>query len=315
MNNSTLTKGISVIIPFFNGVHLLKKNLPSIFSALQSTGLPHEVIVMDDCSTETPKEFLAENFPSVILIQNTVNLGFGANVNKGVNNAQYSLSLLLNSDIELTQNYFREQLPLFDKNDTFATGGKIVTPGTDHIEAGWKGYIRSKKIKWEPFQPQSGIHYSFYICGGNALVNTAKFIEIGGFSSLFKPFYVEDVELTIKAWRTGYKSYYIPEAVCHHETSSTIKKHFQSETINIAHKKNQHLLNMLHGDDAIFLKESFKMRANQLLSLLGLIKKDRQLVNEAILAMYAQAKAFRKEKTFNWSVKQVIEFTKSPYIS
>ena len=46
-----------------------------------------------------------------------------------------------------------------------------------------------------------------------------KLIELGGFNELYAPFYVEDYDLSLRAWRLGYKCYYEHFALCRHQVS------------------------------------------------------------------------------------------------
>lgn len=78
-------KSISVIIPNYNGEDLLKENLPSLYSALSTSGImEYEVIVPDDASTDGSVAFLENNYPEIIIVKNKENKGFSGNVNTGI---------------------------------------------------------------------------------------------------------------------------------------------------------------------------------------------------------------------------------------
>ena len=128
------TIGISVIIPNYNGQHLLPLILPAAFVALQKTNLTYEVIVSDDCSTDNSIAFLQHNFTTVKIIESPINKGFSPTANAGIFAAKYQYVLLLNSDVKLTENYFLPLLRYFDKPDTFGVMGKII--GWDEILEG-----------------------------------------------------------------------------------------------------------------------------------------------------------------------------------
>ncbi|MCS6796844.1 MAG: hypothetical protein NZ516_12890 [Raineya sp.] len=72
-----------------------------------------------------------------------------------------------------------------------------------------------------------------------------KLVELGGFNELFSPYYGEDLDLGITAWRAGYKIYYEPQAICRHQTSSTIKKESPAK-VQIIAKCNKFILHYLH---------------------------------------------------------------------
>jgi GT2 family glycosyltransferase len=305
-----MTKSISVVIPNYNGTKLLETNIPSVYTALENTGLPFEILVIDDASPESPKAMLEEKFPDVRLVVNDKNLGFGGNVNKGVALTLHQLVLILNSDISLTPDYFKSQLSFFDKEDTFAVGGKIIDTYTGNIEGAWYPFIKKNKLRWKPYilKDDQDVAYTFYVCGGNALVDKKKFIKLGGFSAIFHPFYMEDVELSIKAWRSGYKCYYSNDAECYHQKSSTIENHFKQDEITIASRKNFHLIHFIHSNTSMFIIWLLKFRFYQIKNVLGLLKGN---VKDSFIQLSGQkgeALSVRTQNTFPLSLKQVITF-------
>ncbi|HNR75154.1 MAG TPA: glycosyltransferase, partial [Cyclobacteriaceae bacterium] len=99
-------KGISVVIPNYNGRNLFPQTLPFVFKALENCGLPFEVIIVDDCSTDESVEFLRQNYPQIQVVVNEVNRGFAPTINRGAFLAKFDLLFLLNSDVKLEPDYF-----------------------------------------------------------------------------------------------------------------------------------------------------------------------------------------------------------------
>ena len=56
--------------------------------------------------------------------------------------------------------------------------------------------------------------YTMYLSGANAFMDKEKFMLIGKLDEIFSPFYVEDFELSLRAWRLGFTCYYDYESVC-----------------------------------------------------------------------------------------------------
>jgi GT2 family glycosyltransferase len=245
-------KGISVIIPNYNGQHLLPLILPAAFSALQKTNFPFEVIVSDDCSTDDSITFLQHSFSSVKIIKSLANKGFSPTANAGIFAAQYQYVLLLNSDVKLEEDYFLPLLRYFDKPDTFGVMGKII---------GWDDDIQQDGAKYPSFHgvkikttgnyiltnpQQNDWLYSMYLSGANALIDKNKLIELGGFNELYAPFYVEDYDLSLRAWRLGYKCYYEHFAVCRHQVSTSIKIKNKKNAIDTIYYRNKLYLHFIH---------------------------------------------------------------------
>ncbi len=249
-----MNKQISVVIPNYNGKHLLELYLPSVVAALKFAQVEYEVIVIDDASVDDSIVFIQQHYPDIKLLCNESNKGFSPTINKGIFAARYELVLALNSDVKLSVNYFIEQLKYFDASDTFGVMGKIVDlsgnedskiqDGAKYPKISFKGikttynYIPSTENseKWLP---------SFFLSGANALMNREKLLLLGGFDEIYAPFYYEDADLGIRAWRVGWKCYFEPKSVCMHAISSTISK-FKSEKVKVIAERNRILLNYMH---------------------------------------------------------------------
>ncbi|RYZ29237.1 MAG: glycosyltransferase family 2 protein [Chitinophagaceae bacterium] len=252
-----MQKGLSVVIPNYNGLHLFADTLPTVFAALAQLDLPSEIIVVDDCSTDASIEFLRKNYPTINLLRNEKNRGFSVTANKGVNAAAYDLVLLLNSDVKLEADYFKGQLQFFEREDTFGVMGCIRGWDDEKVQDGAKyPYFHGVKIKTsgnyllENDAEMSGGLYSMYLSGANALIAKEKFLQLGGFNELFSPFYVEDFELSLRAWRMGWKCYFHYPSVCRHKTSTTISSTRKSSFVDVIYNRNKFYLHAIHLDQA-----------------------------------------------------------------
>lgn len=241
---------ISVVIPNYNGVHLFPETLPTVFEALTETGLLFEVIVVDDCSTDNSVEYLSTYFPEIIICQNDTNSGFSKTINRGIFTAKNKLVLLLNSDVKLTPGYFKNQLAYFEKLDTFGVNGQTLGWHDNHVQdAGkfpiWHGF----KLKFSNnYLPPSDNkpNYSLYLSGANCLADRQKLLELNGFNEDFSPFYVEDVDLSVRAWRRGWKCYFEPSVVCRHKTSTTIAQKEKREYVKLINHRNKLYFHHFH---------------------------------------------------------------------
>lgn len=245
-------KGISVVIPNYNGRQLLPQILPCLFIALNKAGQPYEVIISDDCSKDDSILYLEQHFPEIQVLKSEDNRGFSPTINKGIFAAKFDLVLLLNSDVKLEPDYFKTLLRYFEKEDTFGVMGRIV---------GWEDENIQDAAKYPSFHgvkiKTSGNYYavnptendwlfSMYLSGANALIDRQKLITLSGFNELFAPFYVEDFELSLRAWRLGWKSYYDHFAICRHQTSVSIKTKNSKAAINTIYYRNKMFLHAIH---------------------------------------------------------------------
>jgi GT2 family glycosyltransferase len=211
------------------------------------------VIVSDDASIDDSISWIEKNFPAVKIVRNKINRGFSATANAGIHAATYELVFLMNSDVKLEPGYFLPQLKYFDRPDTFGVMGRIIGWDDDQIQDGAKyPSFHQAKIKTSKNyllsseeEMKEGI-YTSYISGANALLNKNHFLRLGGFNELFSPFYVEDFELSLRAWRTGLKCYYEHQSVCRHKTSTTIKSKSRKSFIRMISNRNKWYAHAIH---------------------------------------------------------------------
>lgn len=243
------TNSISVVIPNYNGKALLEKNIPFVYAALKTSAIEaFEVIVSDDHSSDDSVEFIRTTYPAIILIENSTNKGFSGNTNRGINKATKDLVFILNSDVELTEGYFKPLLPYFEKPDTFGVMGRIISLTSEKIQDGAKfaDYSFAKiKTHINYTCPTKDSLYSYFLSGANSLVDREKLLKIGGFNEVFNPYNSEDVDLGFMAWRLGYKCYYDHKAVCRHPNSATLKKE-PSQKLKHISKRNKYFLHVIH---------------------------------------------------------------------
>ena len=87
---------ISIVIPNYNGVRLLRENLPIVIEALNAYPGNGEVVVVDDGSKDASVALLKESFPSVNCVVHEVNQGFSEAMLTGVHAAKNEVMILLN---------------------------------------------------------------------------------------------------------------------------------------------------------------------------------------------------------------------------
>lgn len=241
-------KRASIIISNWNGKNLLKENLPSVIEAIKYSGEDHELIVVDDASSDGSQEFVKKNYSQIKLIELKENKGFGEANNSAVAQSKNEIIVLLNNDMSPEKNYFSFMLSHFGDENIFA-----VTPQMREED------IIRKKIKtrissWAKFRfgfwqdmdncnlkDGKGHYISLTALGGGAAFDKKKFLFLGGFDKLYYPFYYEDIDLSYRAWKRGWKIIYEPRTIVHHRCSQTITAHFGRRPASLIKKRNYYL--------------------------------------------------------------------------
>jgi len=244
-----LEKSISVIIPNYNGLKLLEEYLPYTIEALKGVN-KWEIIVVDDASKDDSIAFLETSYPDIVLVKNRVNKGFSSTCNAGMEVSRYNYLFFLNSDIKLTPGYFENQWEVFKDSDTFGVMGKIMEMESGNIEVASK-YPKKVGLKYKIsdqfyFRGRGKYAPTAFLSGANALISADKMKFLGGFDEVFSPFYFEDLDLSIRAWRMGWKCYYDHDSTCYHLGSCTIKQENLKKGIKEIYFRNRLIFHGIH---------------------------------------------------------------------
>lgn len=296
-----MKKSISVIIPTFNGKDLLMKYLPSCERALLNcnTISQYEIIVVDDCSNDDTVDFIKENYPHVLLIINSKNVGFSKTINKGIFASQMELALLLNNDMELPENFFEKMIPyFFQQPNLFGISSEIRDITGEKVLEGVKlPWRKHGMLHYKDCLDKNNCH-TLYICGGNALVDNKKLKELGGFNELFSPFYFEDFDLGLRAWRKNWKLFYTNDTYCKHCHSTTIFKENKRDKVEQIFLRNKFLLNYLNNNKINNLKMFFYLLNKFILSYIAPShsQKNYRIAIKEFRKLLKNASAMRQEK-------------------
>lgn len=244
-------KSVSIVIPNYNGVSLLEKYLPDTVRAIQFAQVPFELIIVDDCSTDGSVDFILANYPEARLLVNASNRGFSYTCNQGIREAEMELVLLLNSDVSLSEDYFAKLWRYFEDPDTFGVMARIMNTEGKIEDASRFLAFSGMKFKGTRFfysNDPAKKTPTAYLSGANALICREKLMELSGFDEVFSPFYCEDVDLSFRAWRMGWKCFYEHDAVCQHEVSKTIRSTNSKKKLLSVVYRNKFILHAIHLD-------------------------------------------------------------------
>lgn len=236
------TRSASLVIPNWNGRDLLEKYLPSVVTAM--AGDPaNEVIVVDNGSADDSVAFLKEHFPTVRVVALPENLGFGGGSNAGFRAAKNDIVVLLNSDMRVAPDFLQPLLDGFHDEKVFAVSCQIFfsDPAKNREETGLtQAWWRNGKlgVRHRIDDDVQDLFPCFYAGGGSSAYDRRKFLELGAFDHLLRPFYLEDTDLGYLAWKRGWKVYFQPRSHVWHEHRGTIGKKFSAGYIQSVIMKN-----------------------------------------------------------------------------
>jgi len=213
----------SIIIVNWNGKHLLKECLDSVFSQSYKD---FEVILVDNGSTDGSVEFVKKNYPQVKIVQNKSDVGYARGCNVGVKAATSDIVVLLNNDTQVEKDWLANLIAPLERDSSIgAVGSKLIfydkrdyinSVGTFVSVFGFSGSLGD----WRPREEYSKEMELFAPCGGAVAIRRKLYLEIGG---LYEPFflYEDDVDLGWRIWNAGYRVVLAPDAIVYHKYSHT----------------------------------------------------------------------------------------------
>ena len=243
--DSPLSGLASIIILNWNGRDLLEQGLQSVIKAVQQDGRPHEIMVVDNGSTDDSIEFVEQRFPEVRILALQENLGFAEGNNAGVRAAMHDVVVLLNNDMIVDPHFLRPLLDGF-RPETFAVSSQIYhqNPSARREETGKttavfrRGMIDYRHGEIEPNPPRN-YYPILWAGGGSSAFHRDKFIALGGFNDLYSPAYVEDTDLSFHAWRAGWEVLLAPASIVYHKHRASSSRRFNPSQLQALVIRNQ----------------------------------------------------------------------------
>ena len=238
-------KRASVIILSWNGETYLPECLNAVMAQRHA---PHEVILVDNASTDGSPQFVAANFPQVRIICNDENLGFAGGMNVGLKQATGDIAVLLNQDTVVREDWLAELVKAMETDERVGIAGcKMLYPDGQTIQhaGGYLEYPLGLAHHYgcgEPDQGQWDEQQEVdYVTGAAMAIRRETLMRIGYLDEGFFPAYFEDVDICLRARQAGYKVVYVPTAVLrHHESAST-----ETETIEQHYYYHRNRLRLL----------------------------------------------------------------------
>lgn len=235
----------SIVVLNWNGRHLLEESLPPLLEAVRKRGNQDEILLVDNGSSDDSVSFVQVTFPNIQILKLDQNLGFPVGNNEGARAASHDIVVFLNNDM-IPDPHFLEPLlePLRDP-EVFASTSRIRLP-EDRLqeESGLtSGYLESGylHLAHRPVQDGQTIRSGLPVlwAGGGAMaVDRERFLQLGGFSAVFSPCYVEDTDLSYRAWRRGWRVVFAPQSrVLHLHRSSTGRRWKRDEIASLIERR------------------------------------------------------------------------------
>ena len=230
---------LSVIIVNYNVKHFVEQCLFSVYKA--SEGIKVEIFVVDNNSVDGSTTLIKEKFPEAILIKNKINTGFSIANNQAIKLAKGEYVLLLNPDTVVQEDTFTKIINFMDATpDAGGLGVKMLDGQGNFAPESKRGlptpevafykmfgfakfFPKSKKFgKYHlSYLPENEINSVDVLSGAFMLIRKSVLDKIGNLDETFF-MYGEDIDLSYRITKAGYKNYYFPKTqIIHYKGEST----------------------------------------------------------------------------------------------
>jgi GT2 family glycosyltransferase len=224
---------IAVVILNWNGVTLLEQFLPSILRFSPEAA----IYIADNASTDKSISFVSTHFPTVQIVKNDSNFGFAQGYNEALKHIDAEIYALVNSDIEVTENWLLPILAAFEKEPQTA----IIQPkildfkNKDYFEyAGAAGgfidkygYPYCRGRIFDTLEKDKGQYDDdceiFWASGACFFIRSSVYKELKGFDDDFFA-HQEEIDLCWRAFNKGHKIKYNHKSVVYHVGGATLQQ-------------------------------------------------------------------------------------------
>jgi GT2 family glycosyltransferase/glycosyltransferase involved in cell wall biosynthesis len=240
--------GLSIVIPERDRPDLLAACLESVFAALDAVSEAAEVIVVVNGTGPDGYRALTARWPQVRWVHVEACIWYEGAVREGLARARHDWVYLLNSDMVVDGAALGELLA-WRAPHVFAIASQVffVDPARRREETGWTGFhFRDGVIDIFDALPEDEetVRGTLYAGGGASLFQKALLTQAMGPPSPYRPFYWEDVEWGVRAWRSGYETFFCPRSRVWHHHRATNRRFFAEDEIERIFDRNRCLFQL-----------------------------------------------------------------------
>lgn len=246
---------LSVVILNYNVCDFLRQAILSVQCAIKN--IEAEIIIIDNNSPDDSCDMVRKEFPDLLLIENKENIGFGRANNQAVAKATGEFVCILNPDTAVAPDVFEKCLDFIKATpDCGAIGARLID-GTGNYLPESKRNLPTPSVSLSKItgsKKQQNAYYANHVAenetgsvtvlpGAFMFMRRSLYNEVGGFDKAFF-MYGEDIDLSYKIEKAGYKNYYLGSAfVLHYKGEST--------------QQDKEYLDRFYGAMHIFYKKHF----------------------------------------------------------
>ncbi len=234
-----------IVILNYNGTALLPQCLPSIVAAAKQSRHSSGITVLDNLSTDHALDYVRAQFPDVQIAAARQN-AYLCSYNDYLREMKEPVAILLNNDIRVEPDFIDPLLEKFREDPaTFLVAPRVMSFDGRSLEAGrslsgWRLGSFWCDARYRGFEKDANRPSTTFSSGFGAF-DRKKFVRLGGYDPLYLPGILEDVDLSLRASRAGFRLYYEPRSVVYHMGQASFKRKFGSRRLTVLAHRNTFL--------------------------------------------------------------------------
>lgn len=255
----TRAKNIAVVILNWNGAKYLKRFLHSVISNSPEA----DIIVIDNCSSDESVQLLSDHFANVQTIVLDQNYGFAEGYNRGLENLDYEFFVLLNSDVEVPENWLSPQIAYLNSDPQLVACAPLILSHAEQdcfeYAGAAGGYLDKDGFAFcagrifYAFEKNTGQYNTnrevFWASGAALTIKSSAWKEVKGFDGSFFA-HMEEIDLCWRLKNRGYKIGVCGEAKVYHIGGGTLDRQSSFKTY-LNFRNNLFLLLKNHRSSAL----------------------------------------------------------------
>lgn len=244
---------LSIIVLNYNVRYFLELCLKSVADAISK--IDAEIIVVDNCSADDSCSMVKTLFPEIKLIENKTNFGFSKGNNIGVAEAKGEYICILNPDTVVAEDTFVKVLKFAEQQDKLGIIGCKLIDGSGNFLPESKRNVPTPEVALKKVFGNTSTYYANHLeenssgetdvlVGAFMVMKRNVYHAVNGFDEDYF-MYGEDVDLSYKILKKGFKNYYFGDTtVIHFKGESTFRDREYAKRFN--------------GSMQVFYKKHFK---------------------------------------------------------
>jgi GT2 family glycosyltransferase len=231
-NKNENLRNCAVVILNFNGLKYLEKFLSTLINFTTEC----DIIVADNASTDDSLKYLKHHYPEIRTIELEKNFGFAGGYNEAIANINHTYTLLLNSDVEVSENWVVPMITTLNNHIKVAACQPIIRAYNNKSQFEYAGaaggmmdslgYPFSRGRIFDSIEVDNGQYNTLnpniaWTSGAAMLIRTELFKEFGGFDSDYFA-HMEEIDLCWRLRNAGYELHIVPQSIVYHVGGGTL---------------------------------------------------------------------------------------------